>query len=126
MNWQNIKTKYPKAFEKLTAWYWGDMDFELLENGTLYFEQVFDGGKSYATSTLSFKDVVRGRKLYDFFDEQGIYGRVGKNQFMMFTWDLITDPEINICEFSDYDYNIRTEAEEALFLREFEILEEKL
>ena len=94
MNWQNIQTKYPKAF-------------------TLYTEKY---GLKYFLC----------RELYLFFDEQGIYGRVGKNQFMMFTWDLITDPEINICEFSDYDYNIRTEAEEALFLREFEILEEKL
>ena len=126
MNWTLIKEKYPKAFKKLTAWYWGDMDFELLENGTLYFEQVFDGGKSYATSTLSFKDVVRGRKLYDFFDEQGIvigievlyYDGFWFTPTITVMWDTDTNMKIGS--------QSRTEAEEQAFLKAFEILEDKL
>ena len=99
MNWDEIKEKYPKAFKQLQNW---------LHEENMIFK------------------VGHIRDLYDFFDEQGIYGRVGKNLFMMFIWDLITDPKIDVYEASNYDYNTRPEAEEKLFLRAFEILEVKL
>jgi hypothetical protein len=128
MNWEEIKEKYPKPFEKFSKWYWREMKFEMLENGTLYFEQVFDGGKSYATTTISVKDIVKSRRWYDFFDEQGIYIEIYvleiNDDFTASDWQYDIANESNMIE--DIDYPTRTEAEEQAFIQAFEILENKL
>jgi len=45
---------------------------------------------------------------------------------MMFDWSIITTPNISISIQSDFDYNLRIEAEEQAFLKAFEILEDRI
>ena len=130
MNWNKIKEKYPKAFEKFADWYWNGMDFELLPNGTLYFEQIYDGGKGYTITTLSVKDIVVSRRWYDFFDEQKIYIEITKYKYSdrSLRWNYEITDEQNY-KYGDDIYeeeNSRPEAEEQAFEKAFEILEEKL
>lgn len=119
MNWKEISEKFPEAFKTFFKWYWPDNRIAF-DGDSLYFCQTIDD-KSYAESSISFKDILRIRVFYDFFDENDIY--------MCMDWDnngwtyfRATDNEVNWSK----NYDSRTEAEEAAFLQSFKILEEKL
>jgi len=101
MNWNEIKKDYPKSFDLLDKAV--DIHWELEP-----------------------ERYQRLRFLYDFFDEQGIYISINVNMFMMFDWSIITTPNISISIQSDFDYNLRIEAEEQAFLKAFEILEDRI
>ena len=121
MNWNNIKEKYPKSYERLNRYY-------LLS----------------ARSDINGINYPHPRELYDFFDEQGIYIDVSFDDGklpMMFWVDIYStvsrhphDDGYELrCEytFGDGDrtknefYKTRTEAEEKAFEKAFEILEDK-
>lgn len=118
MNWNEIKEKHPESWNKLREWR------EYID----YCETQDDLGH-YITDGVHRVGVwiyFNKRDLYDFFDKQNIYISINVNMFMMFDWSIITAPDISISIQSDFDYNLRTEAEKQAFLKAFEILEDKL
>ena len=104
MDFNKIKEKYPKAWEKCDNFI-GCTWLELWHKESIY---VLSGW------------------LFRFFDEQGIFITVEFNMFFHFNWKFITTPEIDKVGHSDYDYSTRTEAKEKAFEKAFEILENKL
>ena len=102
MNWTEIEKKYPKAFGK-------------------FKNRFFFTGIGYETLFAIELPVFNLRNLYDFFDEQGIHG------FPYETGYEIRDKEYNRIAYSVLGRSFnRPKFEEALFEREFEILEERL
>lgn len=97
MNWNKIRTRYPKSWK-------------LLENR-------WDA----AIVRLAIKGIPRTgyRFLYEFFDDLGIYltTAYGYKGFYVI---------IGECDWQSDFYKTRTEAEIKAFLKSFEILEEKL
>ena len=112
MNWKEIKEKCPRAFKFYTKKY-GFVDTEIAQNNLL----------------LMLGDDL-DRRLYDFFDEQGIIIDIaptfskkvnGKTEFYIDWWiDDMPAAE------SNKNYKTRAEAEEQAFIKAFEILENKL
>lgn len=107
MNWQEIKEKYPKAFELLD------------ESVDIFWEKDREANKC--------------RFLYDFFDEQGISIIIewshSENPTIDIDWYYeITNFELpaKIFEVNNVYAGTRTMAEEQAFLKAFEILENKL
>ena len=102
MNWNRIKEASPKAVN-------------LLRNTAYY-------------------DLREPRRLYDFFDENEIY--VSVNPDHDGNWEYRTRPidndkvyfwiNVNWVYEDDVEYKTRYEAEEAVFTKAFEMLEEKL
>lgn len=94
MNWKQIKEKYPKAFKMLFKW---------------------------ANVPCGLGNI---RRLYDFFDEQGIYISTDSNNL----GDRITFSYI-IPDYStgqskvEYDFGTRMAAETAAFTEAFKILD---
>ncbi len=108
MNWESVRRKYPKAFDKYSEWL--EDPTEITEYGFLVYIEMNDK-----------HTIVNGRYLFDFFDEQGIYitikYRYGIPVEKSFIWYIE----------SWYDtHTTRTEAEEQAFEKAFEILENKL
>lgn len=97
MNWNKIKEKCPKGYEKYALW----QNYQKIAPQKTFFI----------------------RDLYDFFDEQGIYIEIRFNIFRQgFGFYIIGKWKPVL--FSNY--NTRTEAEEKAFEKAFEILEDKL
>lgn len=73
-------------------------------------------------------DLAEPRRLYDFFDEQGLHISINYDN-RLFS-NLITnensETEGDYWVDAGYDYPTRTEAEEQAFIKAFEILEAKL
>jgi len=104
MNWAEIKEKYKKAWT-MFAMNWGYMN----PDGT-FLEREF---------LINHYD----RKLYDFFDEQGIYISIDHwpTENKPFGLSITVGKPIH-----EGGFNNRTEAEIAAFTKAFEILEHKL
>lgn len=99
MNWDEIKQKYPKAYDNWITW-----------------NQV-----NYNTAPA--KDAVyilMVGSLFQFFDEQGIL--MGVNAVWE-TWLQTVEEDYEYYEFDGYT---RQEAEQQAFTKAFEILENKL
>ena len=136
MNWRKIKEKYPKAFRKYAIWKWQDENPKILENGNIFFEQVFVESRMIATAEMKLQDEIAIRLWYDFFDEQGIYIEITlahtKDWDIWFEY-LICSKKLkdDFCSMDEPDYcepyktKTRIEAEEQAFLKAFEILEKK-
>ncbi len=119
MDWNKIKEKYPKAFNKMLQ-------------GQCWFSELDD----YDTLQISPKEepdlLINERDLYDFFDEQGIYINIcthksiydEPDKFTISWYDIFLNKAENIAH--DGNYYSRTEAEEKAFEKAFEILEGKL
>ena len=114
MNWEEIEKKYPKAFKLIEEW--SGNQGRVME-ARWYLRYDFNN-----------------RRLYDFFDEQGIHGNCfsWKNESgdVRFYWGIeeyfrYKDDEYIQTEAKE-DYGLREEAEEIMWLKEFEILETKL
>lgn len=107
MNWQKIKDECPKAYWEAHKW-----------------------------STIECKDievVFQDRELYDFFDENGIYGSMrfgGWQEDGSLLWDYeidFTDSDgEHLQRVAPKDYHSRAEAENEMFADEFSILESQL
>ena len=101
MNWNEIKEKYPKAYEKYAMWH------------------------NYKNpNRIIKKRECDDRDLYDFFDEQGLCITVRP-------WNLRLDKWLYTIWNIDEDTTLiahptRTEAEEKAFVKSFEILEARL
>jgi hypothetical protein len=125
MNWEEIADKYPKAFELLCNSL-GVLDeyySELLEEYRTKFNQFID---EISSPEGSWDD----RKLFDFFDENGIV-IIGGILFDAFDareceWDYeIYQTKEDYVE-SGKGFKSRKESESAAFTKAFEILEDKL
>lgn len=138
MNWKEIKEKYPKAIKRFMEWRMKNNAFNFLEKRFCVTQYGFAIESLQRKLGFQGKDIESWicydrhsddegiRFLYNFFDEQNIYISINVNMFMMFDWSIITTPNISISIQSDFDYNLRIEAEEQAFLKAFEILEDKL
>ena len=126
MNWQNIKTKYPKAFERLIKWLACSVEVKIEKTNLVTYVPALPG------HVVTRKDTMPLRRLYDFFDEQGIYVWIT----LPFGTDEgldIFDGEIRLVNgnylferISVCGTKTRTLAEEQAFLQAFKILEDKL
>ena len=121
LDWNYIKQRYPKAFERLqgnkAGSYW---DIAVTSKGNCYLAIFYDGVKDFGDGSYREFD---NRILYDFFDKHLIFisitidnafGNAVYNGFDCCYWE-------NIGSFVE-----RHEAEEEAYLKAFEILEQKL
>ena len=111
MNWQDIKEKYPKGWGMIQKWY----------------ERVYSVSlKHHANNEVN--PVLRD--LYDFLDEQEIYVSMATVGDGCFTYTVSDKDGILVANHNGKKYtNLfvnRKEAEEAAFMKAFEILEGKL
>ena len=114
MNIQIIKSKYPKSYEKLVIWskniiaQYGGMDQTMQNN--LPMDNIIE--------TMV---VYNPRSLYEFFDGLGINVIINldnnKWRYIISETSIIVDQTF---------YNSRKEAEDAGFLKGFELLEKTL
>ena len=125
MNWKEIFEKCPKSRNKLINWVGFPLGVDSVRGNLWYGNDP--------------QFLFPMRNLYDFFDEQGIYGWV--NPEIQYTRTIDEDdknPHYCIDEWGydihddsfelaiDYGFKSRAEAEEIMLEKEFEILEEKL
>ncbi|MEA2015455.1 MAG: hypothetical protein U9O59_01850 [Actinomycetota bacterium] len=128
MNWKEINKKCPKAFDLFFEWFKGDPKAGITKKNFLKVNDIIMMGGNI-------------RELYDFFDKQEIFGWVSPE--IQYTRELDEDGinphyvpeewghEIHDTAYKyeldiDYSFTTRTEAEDAMFEEEFEILEGKL
>jgi len=105
MNWKEIKKKYPKSIELLKEW----LFLKLGNEGDLGLNMI---------SGLFHTE----RRLYDFFDEQGIIILINyASQYWNYTIN-----NFFIGKSKERDNITRKQAEEQAFLKAFEILEKSL
>ena len=120
MNWKENKKKYPKSCYLLEKYLGGHKkddysshEFEYIINGLNYKDEYFE------PQTLGL------RSLYDFFDEQEIHIQItvkcamdNSVWYLAYIWAGQVDEHLP-------DKDTRPKAEQAAFLKAFEILEEK-
>jgi len=124
MNWENIKTKYPKAWIKLEKYFAISIDQdEEWKFGRLINEWC-------AADDSIYRCAFENRTLYDFFDEQGVLITISLYHYSetILGWHYEIGDEDGFCldDHSSEIYKSRTEAEEKAFGKAFEILENKL
>ena len=122
MKWKEIKKKYPKGLDKLFAW----LNIEEYDStiskevGTKWYQ--FEHG--YLLSHEGF--CWNKRNLYDFFDEQGIIIKIDvcpACDKYFFDVEIFSN---TVHELIAITFESRKEAEQAAFLKAFEILENML
>jgi hypothetical protein len=102
MNWELVREKYPKAWQKLRDW-----DFKR-------------------------PAINHPRRLYDFFDEQGIYINISRyfqplGSYIEWVAIIDTEDDFRVAYLNKRGgYPTRTEAEEKAFEKAFEILEGRI
>ena len=103
MNWDEIKEKYPKAYDKFGDWF---MQSDTFEKG---IEMILE------------KQIgVKDRDLYDFFDEQGVYIGIEilfYDAIFYYSPHIVSD-NLDICDDLEGSES-RTEAEEKAFIKAF-------
>lgn len=120
MNYNEIKEKYPKAFDALVVW----LPFDEYEKWVITPEGVLCRG--YYEDYESFYS----RDLYDFFDEKGVMVEIAcryySNEMKCRVFDgNIYDGRLRL-ESDLLSFPTRREAESAAFVKAFEILEGRI
>ncbi|HEX2868686.1 MAG TPA: hypothetical protein VHO03_16720 [Ignavibacteriales bacterium] len=125
MDWEEIIKSYPTAWELF-----GDYVYHTIGNFNVELPEAFNS--EYVNFWISDnpsggKVTVHYRKLFDFFDGQGIRVVVvnGWKDGKMFWIFRISGKGYFIIRRSE-EYSIRIEAEESAFMKAFEVLEERL
>jgi len=112
MNWKEINKKYPKSFNLFFKWFKGDPKATMTKKEFLEMDDIIMYGGDI-------------RDLYDFFDEQEIYIFPLKGEYhtkvLGFGYEIQHKTRDR-----QHGYKSRKKAEEAAFLKAFEILEEYL
>ena len=116
MDWEQIKKDTPKAFEKLIKWL--DCSVEVEIEG----EDLVSYTKALPTHHILNKEIMPLRRLYDFFDEQGIFICI-LPAFSGWDWEVYVDDKW--IDSSDIKNENRKEAEADAFERAFFILEKQ-
>jgi hypothetical protein len=125
MNYNKIKSDFPKAWEQLIEWdykRWCEINPFGIDN-IEEFEKIVYSNKTNVN-----------RYLYDFFDIKGLFILLnpdfGKGERkLMWTigyWEEMDGKQYMFTKNQEVGYDTRTEAEEAAFLKSFEILETQL
>jgi len=110
MNFEEIKKKYPEAWDKFHIWLWESMGLPPDEKLPDLINDRFESLSGW---------------LFNFFDEQGIVIVLDldeKNQYK--TW-LFEISDNGHWEHIEYGFQTRPEAKQASFTKAFEILEQK-
>ena len=107
---KEVKTKYPKSYNKLKEWFF--LPDKQAEDQPV-FVPTEKGSEDLAMATLQFNS----RVLYDFFDDQGIYVSLFRNEDEMFNYYV---KDVSFASVT------RNEAEEKVFILAFEELEKQL
>ncbi|KKK78428.1 hypothetical protein LCGC14_2843650 [marine sediment metagenome] len=120
MNLEEIKKKYPKAWEKFENF--AIVDPELEADSFGYSDDYVDDINRLSLTTLS-------GYLYRFFDEQGIRPHVltlPNGTFRPYLFKQSGKVWL-VLELEEYEYGFQTrqQAEQATFTKAFEILEQK-
>lgn len=109
MNWSKIKYKYPKAYTLCEK--------EMIKGSSTLFDFY---------ETVNWND----RKLYDFFDEQGIMvWLIWENYPDVQWWHAVINWKDKQTSSSNWDipnWKKREEAETVAFMKSFEILEKQI
>lgn len=117
INYNEIKDKYPKAFELLIEWGYN-----------LDIEGVFIDEEFGIIRFRSDEHIFNSRYLYDFFDEQGIkiihIPSYNNGHEWCSAMILINGLDANSGDLNEY--STRTDAETNAFTKAFELLERKL
>lgn len=93
MNWQEIKERHPKAFDKFYKWQWGNQEYKF-HNRNIYFEHSnYPESRSIDIWEISFQSMCKGRRFYDFFDSNSILVLVKylKSKFKYYIIDFNED-----------------------------------
>ena len=117
MNWKEIKEKCPKAFKCLIDW-WSDAI-------STDFSKAY--GSNFNDDYIDLFMPVRD--LYDFFDKNDLYCQCDAKQTLDYSvWFIgyIWSERWNVNEYIEQEYQDRSEMEEYMFEKAFEILETKL
>jgi len=120
MNWKQIKKDTPKAFEKLIKWL--DCTVEVKIEG----EDLVSYTPALPTHHILNKEIMPLRRLFDFFDEQGIYIYIHPSIMPTLakncTYSILQDDEYSMS--STYTEK-RKATENTAFTKAFEILEKQ-
>ena len=108
MEWKEIQSKYPKAFEAFSIWKY------VVKNELTPFRYM-----------ILTKNI---RNLYDFFDENDLFVEPSASAINRWAYDIFKLTENSfICIAHNYSpYLNRVEAETAVFTKAFELLEVNL
>lgn len=110
MNYQEIKSKYPKAWVKAEEHF-----------GPITWIDLVQGAE------LNFNPHALPKCLFDFFDQQGIIAGIGGCPVEGFSWWIYGGSSKKHPTAHDFGPNpTRQDAESAAFTKAFELLEEKL
>jgi hypothetical protein len=118
INWNEIKDKYPKAWNLL---------IQFQTNGLFPFYDVYD--RIELQIEIDEEIDVNDRSLYDFFDQNELWIEISAQAINDWSFDIfrLTDDNFD-CLFSESNYKLinRSKAEEAAFYKAFELLEHKI
>jgi len=130
MNWKEISEKYPKAFNKFFKWYWPN-ERQSFDGNDLYFCQTV-GDENYAECSIPYESFCEIRKFYDFFDEQEIFIEIefypipeSPKKPWTCNGTIFEGNDLHL-KWCSEEYIKRSDAEEATFMKAFEILEKEL
>jgi len=112
MNWKEIEKKLPKAWEAFEKW--------------LQTDVVFNMDEFQAIEKDIYKFSLNIRKLFDFFDKQGLVILIDYYQNYFYWFIKSPNDIINISGEAWKKIKTRTEAETAAFTRAFKMLERTL
>ena len=120
MDWKQLKNDYSKAFEKLIKWL--DCSVEVEIEG----EDLVSYTKALPTHHIINKEIMTLRRLFDFFDEQGLYiyihPSIMPTDAKYCTYSILQDDANSMS--STYTEN-RKATEKTAFTKAFEILEKQ-
>jgi len=120
MNWKQIQKKHPKAFNKLIEWLNCSVEVKIEDNELVTYVPAIPG------HVVMRKDVMSMRRLYDFFDERGIYIDIDCESVIVGDhWEFTIDQKGKGHEGNEELYSTRKQAETAAFTKAFEILEKQ-
>jgi len=137
MNWKEISEKYPKAFYELLIWFITSSEYkrefaiDLLNEDDKFKKSSYEYFKyNYLTAYEDFS--WNYRNLYDFFDEQEIFIEIefypipeSPKKPWTCNGTIFEGNDLHL-KWCSEEYIKRSDAEEATFIKAFEILEEKL
>lgn len=115
MDWEEmaILGKYPRSYKILKQ--------HICSNYLDCLDVFYHEGELYI-STVTGSYPYCEKKLFDFFDEQGLRIFITPNKD--FAWMIVMDDKL--ADLADKAFSTRTEAEEQAFTKAFQLLEEKL
>ena len=125
MNWQEIKDKHTKAFDKLIEWLNCSVEIKIEGNELVTYH------RASPAHVIMVKEVMEPRRLYDLFDEHRIYIMIDNVSYDMNTseWTLGIWWQVKGQRKAmehNHNFGSRKGAEYAAFNKAFGVLENTL